>query len=574
MINELLKGITYNNINDKISIITYEELEKYIDSLDDVSAIKTMKNLFSYNVSRLVEEKKPIKVAFLVYSSSEWQCEKIYRMLEDDDKFDPVVIVCGYSHGSNETIRNTYVDTCKYFRTSEPKHNVIYAGYSNGPKNQDWLSEFSILVYFITSKNTMIPFNLDMQNQSISKLIIHIPYSFYLVKPVEEKFKKSPIIKMAWKCYTSSDLEKSFLASESLLGDYNMIPVGMPKLDDLIESSVKIRENIWKGEAKYKIIWAPHFNMKQNATFFENYVFFYEFAKKNPEISWIVHPHPRMELGVVEAGIFDNLQDYHNYLNKWDKLPNARVMAAGDYLDVFLSSDALIHDSISFLIEYFFTNKPQLRLLPEKPRELNTVGEMIKDEVYSARGNDYSEIEDFINKVVVQGRDSKQNDRVQFIDEHFRNDYFGRSSELIVRDIKKDLEKKMKKVIVFGVFDYFHLGHLRLFKQALNYGNYLIVAVQKEEYIKVFKPEANILYSEDERVEIIQSISLVDEVVLFESVKDDIKKFDFDIFAVGEDQTSDWIKEAIEWCINNGKEVVHLKRTPGLSSRDIKNEIK
>lgn len=36
----------------------------------------------------------------------------------------------------------------------------------------------------------------------------------------------------------------------------------------------------------------------------------------------------------------------------------------------------------------------------------------------------------------------------------------------------------MKKVVTFGVYDYFHLGHLRLFKNARELGDYLIVAVQ------------------------------------------------------------------------------------------------
>ena len=53
----------------------------------------------------------------------------------------------------------------------------------------------------------------------------------------------------------------------------------------------------------------------------------------------------------------------------------------------------------------------------------------------------------------------------------------------------------MKKVLTVGVFDYFHLGHLRLFKQAREYGDYLIVAVQEEDYIHKTKPEAIIFYS-------------------------------------------------------------------------------
>ena len=40
----------------------------------------------------------------------------------------------------------------------------------------------------------------------------------------------------------------------------------------------------------------------------------------------------------------------------------------------------------------------------------------------------------------------------------------------------------MTKILTFGVYDYFHLGHLRLFKQCKNFADYLIVAVQDGEY--------------------------------------------------------------------------------------------
>ena len=41
----------------------------------------------------------------------------------------------------------------------------------------------------------------------------------------------------------------------------------------------------------------------------------------------------------------------------------------------------------------------------------------------------------------------------------------------------------MTKVVTFGVFDYFHYGHLKLFERAKAMGDYLIVAIQAEEYI-------------------------------------------------------------------------------------------
>ena len=56
----------------------------------------------------------------------------------------------------------------------------------------------------------------------------------------------------------------------------------------------------------------------------------------------------------------------------------------------------------------------------------------------------------------------------------------------------------MKKVVTFGVYDYFHLGHLRLFKNARELGDYLIVAVQDGNYILKTKPNAKVMYTTEE----------------------------------------------------------------------------
>ncbi len=131
----------------------------------------------------------------------------------------------------------------------------------------------------------------------------------------------------------------------------------------------------------------------------------------------------------------------------------------------------------------------------------------------------------------------------------------------------------MRKIITFGVFDYFHLGHLRLFKQCKVYGDYLIVGVQEEEYIKKFKAEATILYSTEERVEILEDIRSVDEVITYKELKPEVlKNIDFDILALGEDHIGKRFDDLCNWCNMNGKEVVRLKRTQGISSSAIKRD--
>ncbi len=131
----------------------------------------------------------------------------------------------------------------------------------------------------------------------------------------------------------------------------------------------------------------------------------------------------------------------------------------------------------------------------------------------------------------------------------------------------------MKKVLTFGVYDYFHLGHLRLFKQCREHGDYLIVAVQDGDYILKYKPNANVLYTTEQRIEIISSLRQVDEVVVYKNVDEDIKNIDFDVFAAGADQNHEGFQKAMQWCRDNGKEVVTLKRTPGICSSEIKSEL-
>ena len=131
----------------------------------------------------------------------------------------------------------------------------------------------------------------------------------------------------------------------------------------------------------------------------------------------------------------------------------------------------------------------------------------------------------------------------------------------------------MKKVITFGVFDYFHYGHLRLFERARAYGDYLIIAVQEDDYILKTKPDANILYSTEQRCEIIKELRCVDRVVTYTDVDVTIKNCDFDVFILGGDQNHAGFQRAIKWCKENNKEIVRLSRTEGISSSQIKRGI-
>ena len=131
----------------------------------------------------------------------------------------------------------------------------------------------------------------------------------------------------------------------------------------------------------------------------------------------------------------------------------------------------------------------------------------------------------------------------------------------------------MKKVITYGTYDLLHYGHIRLLQRAKELGDYLIVAVQDGEFILKYKPTAKIFYTTDQRIELISSLKVVDQVITYENVDETIKKVDFDVFAIGGDQMHEGFQRAIKWCEENEKEVVKLPRTPGICSSNIKNEL-
>ncbi|WP_407731296.1 adenylyltransferase/cytidyltransferase family protein [Pseudocitrobacter faecalis] len=123
----------------------------------------------------------------------------------------------------------------------------------------------------------------------------------------------------------------------------------------------------------------------------------------------------------------------------------------------------------------------------------------------------------------------------------------------------------MKKVITFGTFDVFHVGHVNILKRASDFGDQLIVGVSSDA-LNFSKKQRYPVYSQEERVEIISSLRFVDDVFLEESLEqklDYIKKYEADILVMGDDWTGrfDWVKSHCD--------VIYLPRTPSISTTEI-----
>ena len=71
----------------------------------------------------------------------------------------------------------------------------------------------------------------------------------------------------------------------------------------------------------------------------------------------------------------------------------------------------------------------------------------------------------------------------------------------------------MKRVMVFGTFDILHPGHIDFLRQARKHGDYLVVSLAREKFIKKIKGHSA-THSEPERKKLLESLKLVDKAVL------------------------------------------------------------
>ena len=96
-------------------------------------------------------------------------------------------------------------------------------------------------------------------------------------------------------------------------------------------------------------------------------------------------------------------------------------------------------------------------------------------------------------------------------------DFIIDDKSISIDDFKKTI--KPKTGIVAGVFDILHPGYIKLFKESKNICDKLIVALHKDSSTQKknkFKP----IFSLEERIEILNSIKYIDDIVTYETEED------------------------------------------------------
>ena len=127
----------------------------------------------------------------------------------------------------------------------------------------------------------------------------------------------------------------------------------------------------------------------------------------------------------------------------------------------------------------------------------------------------------------------------------------------------------MKRVITYGTFDLLHYGHINLLRRAKELGDYLIVALSTDEFNWNYKHK-KCYFPYEQRKQLLESIRYVDLVIPennWEQKVSDIQDFKIDTFVMGNDWEGkfDFLRK---YC-----EVLYLKRTPEISTTQIKKDL-
>jgi glycerol-3-phosphate cytidylyltransferase len=130
------------------------------------------------------------------------------------------------------------------------------------------------------------------------------------------------------------------------------------------------------------------------------------------------------------------------------------------------------------------------------------------------------------------------------------------------------------KIITFGTFDLFHIGHLNIIKKCKEYNNennYLIVGISTDEFNNKKKDKYPII-NQYQRLEIIKSLKYVDEVFYEESLEEKLyycEKYKVDICIMGYDH-----KGKFDFLNKYGIKTYYFDRTNNISTTELINKIK
>ncbi len=363
-----------------------------------------------------LRSKEVINVCFFVLFDSTWKLDYLFRMLSASDSFNPTILVCPVINFGRENMLLKMEDTYNYFNS---KGYDVQKAYDK--ETDTYLDVKKVLapdlIFFTSPYRGQVDERYFISNY-YDTLTCYVPYFYNECRGAE--FINHPTHNFSWKFFVETPFHVEFSKKNMHNCGRNTQMTGYPGVDSFLDKEY-CPKDVWKlGNEKYKrIIWAPHHTiLPSDIIYYSCFLIYADFmldmARKYSDLIQIAFkPHPVLR---------NKLNDYWGvaktdaYYREWETMPNT-FFENGDYVDLFLTSDAMIHDSGSFLIEYLYTGKPVMRTDNGQPFEEEFNDFALRCLEHYQHGRSEKDIEDFI-LAIIEGKDEMRDNRLDFCEKN------------------------------------------------------------------------------------------------------------------------------------------------------------
>jgi len=408
--NRLRKSLSSKTFYKIRSVIYYP---LYIFSLEYERYLLSNQPKFHKKALIKAKEKinkgKKLRVAFFALYPSVWKYDELFQKMLSSPYYDPVIIICPVVNQGEEHKLKTMNECFDFF--GKKKYPIVVSYDAKREKYLNVKKEIKPdLIFYVNPYRGLIDDRYFITKFS-TVLTCYVPYAFF---PVEGYWVFDQLLQnLCWLIFAETRFHIEAAKKYQKRKAENMVYTGYPGCDQLLFNK-QPQNNVWKNTGNKnlkKIIWAPHHIDVQG--FIDTAAVFNEIVYKyKDKIQIAFKPHPLLEVKLKDYWDEDRIEKYYQF---WQNLPNGQY-ENGDYVDLFLGSDALIHNSGSFLTEYFCTGKPCFSLHTEDDiKELSDFGTKIINLHYRIK---IDEIEKYIDDVIMNNNDYMKEERLAFINEY------------------------------------------------------------------------------------------------------------------------------------------------------------
>lgn len=376
-----------------------------------------------------MRQKDVITVAFMVLDLPCWKCDSVFRLMQQHPRFRPIIWIVPEPQIKSEEERQGALEEMRAYFSAH--HYPVAELYTLERMRAEFAPD---IVFLAKGSKDATDYDAWMMSQ---ELACYVPYCFQNSTRLDFIFGQE---NQVWRNFYTTPGIKHLAESVMNNGGCNVSVVGSPVSDLYLPHAESEVIQVWRScaENMKRIIWAPHWSVEDVSwfpvsTFLEVADGMLQLAKKYADcVQWAFKPHPLLRDTLYQHPEWGK-ERTDAYYDAWSAMPNTQL-ETGYYVELFKQSDAMVHDSGSFIMEYLLVNKPCLYL--KRNGGFQDFNEDTRQALDCYRkGASVSDVEEFILDLLQGAPDEKEEMRTRYIKKYLLPPGGKTSAQLIVDEI-------------------------------------------------------------------------------------------------------------------------------------------